>query len=77
MALTPDQMLASKAIDVIVSVTEKRIKKAQAGQQDSSSVGIPWRRFLELVDEVEQQYPGVIADTRKLIAEQKNEKEAR
>lgn len=67
MPLSPEEALASKAIEVITSVRQQRIAKAKRGRADSAYVGIPWRRFLELVDEVEEQFPGWIGRTYDLI----------
>jgi hypothetical protein len=62
--LTPEQILAARVIDVALSVTPARVRRAQAGNPDSSSVGIPWRRFLELLEALEAAYPGALERTR-------------
>lgn len=62
--LTPEQILAARVIDVGLAVAPARIRRARVGNPDSGSVGIPWRRFLELLDALEAVYPGALDRTR-------------
>jgi hypothetical protein len=62
--LTPEQLLAARVIDVALVVAPARIRRARAGNPDSGSVGIPWPRFLALLDALEAAYPGALERTR-------------
>lgn len=70
--LTPDELALARAIDCIVMVNPDRIARARAGASDSGYVGIPWGRFVRLVDALEEARPGWLERTRALMAEQGN-----
>jgi hypothetical protein len=65
--LTPDELVASRAIECIVVVKRRRLRRAQQGKQDSAFVGVPWSHLIELVDAIEQAYPGWIDRTYDVV----------
>lgn len=73
MSLTDPQRLAALAVECVMAIDQKRLRRARKGHLDSSRAGIPWRRLLELVDEIERQYPGVLDNAYAINARQDNE----
>lgn len=74
MELNLDERALARAVDCITAVNRARVKKAQGGHPDSAYVGVPWRRFLELVAAIDEARPGWIDRTYDLMAERAREK---
>lgn len=58
--LTPDLVLAARAVAVVASVSERRLRTAPRG----ATVCVSAARMRELAQEIEHQYPGALAQMR-------------
>lgn len=55
--LTPELVLAARAMAVVASVSERRLRTAPPG----ATVCVPVAGLRELAQEIERQYPGALA----------------
>ncbi len=60
--LTPDLVLAARAMAVVAAVSERRLRTAPNG----ATVCAPAATMRELAQEIERQYPGAVAQLRQL-----------
>ena len=60
--VTPDLVLAARAMAVVASVSVRRLRTAPGG----ATVCVPVATMRELAHEIERQYPGVLAHMRQL-----------
>jgi hypothetical protein len=60
--LTPDLALAARAMAVVASVSERRLRTAHGG----ATVCVPAARIRDLAQEIERQYPGALAHMRQM-----------
>ena len=60
--LTPELVLAARAMAVVASVRERRLRTAPPG----ATVCVPVAGLRELAHEVERQYPGALAHMRQM-----------
>jgi hypothetical protein len=60
-ALDDPERLAAVILDMITYVAPQRIERARRGKLRGQGATIPWEYVVAAVDEVERQYPGVVA----------------
>ena len=70
MTLTPAGRLAARAVDVLIHLSEANLARDPDSPRATFSVTVARRDLVALRDEVEAQYPGVIAKIRRRMAEE-------